>query len=57
MVAENVPPKTISIAGSRNNAPKEPPSKKYAPNIAATPSNNPYRLPEFFNIISSPIKI
>lgn len=55
IVAANVPPKTITKAGSKKIALNDPPSSKKAPNMETSPSINPFTAPNFF--ISSSITI
>ncbi len=53
ITAENVPPKTIIKGGIRNNASKDPPSRKNAPNMERIPNINPFNDPIFLIINNS----
>lgn len=53
ITAAKVPPKTISIGGSRNKAFTAPPSQMNAPNTDTIPNISPLTVPNFF-IISNP---
>lgn len=50
IIAENVPPKTITIDEKRNSAWNEPPSRKKAPKMENKPISNPRNAPILFVI-------
>jgi hypothetical protein len=50
MIAEKVPPKTITIEDNKNNVLNEPPSKKKAPKMEIKPTVKPKTVPTFFII-------